>query len=116
MKRRITADQLNELTDQQKERLREWWKPQEGDFVCDEYGDIGVLHKDLDTDWIVYSDYTTHLNDWDDPNIKQKLMPLLDIGQMIDLILDKTRTPFNFHCHTKVCDALWESVKYCLEV
>jgi spore germination protein GerM len=39
MKHRITPEQLNELSDEQKERLRVWWKPQQGDYayVVSEY-------------------------------------------------------------------------------
>ena len=32
MKQFITIDQLNELSEKGKERLREWWKPKEGDW------------------------------------------------------------------------------------
>ena len=39
MKQRITVEQLNELADEQKEKLREWWKPAYSDIVhvCNEY-------------------------------------------------------------------------------
>lgn len=33
MKQHIAPEQLNELTEEQKERLREWWEPKEGDCV-----------------------------------------------------------------------------------
>ncbi len=34
MKQRIAVEQLNELTDEQKKRLREWWKPEDGDWAA----------------------------------------------------------------------------------
>lgn len=33
MKQHISPEQLNELSEKGKERLRKWWKPQEGDWV-----------------------------------------------------------------------------------
>jgi hypothetical protein len=41
MKRRITPEQLAELTEEQKDRLREWWKPEVGDFYYNRV--IGLL-------------------------------------------------------------------------
>lgn len=70
MKQRITIEQLNTLTDAQKKRLREWWKPQTGDFFQHESG------------W----DITTQRLVPDDSDL-----PLLSIGQMIDIIKKQKR-------------------------
>lgn len=48
MKQRITAEQLNELTNEQKERLKGWWQPQEGDCV---YIPKGIEYGDGYGDW-----------------------------------------------------------------
>ena len=87
-KRRITTEQLNELTEEQKVKLRKSWKPQEGDkfiLLCchcnkscikikyvhhvDQYG-ICLMNDNL------YAD-------------KEDCLPLLDIGQMIELLESK---------------------------
>lgn len=84
MKQRITVEQLNELTEEQKEKLREWWKPQDGDFFArrryhvpddspiDEYCIGGLEFVDSG------GADTFHAEDGD--------IPLLSIGQMIELI------------------------------
>lgn len=46
-----------------------------------------MLHDDLDTGWVVYHDYTDCIKDSE--NIKSRLWPLLDIGQMIELLEPK---------------------------
>lgn len=95
MKRRITVEQLNELTDEQKKTLRDWWKPQEGDYFYAEQGlDIGsylfqnCCHFSLDL----------HFGNDEEPNIEdsefggkwyiKNCLPLLDISQMIDFIYE----------------------------
>lgn len=115
MKRRITVEQLNELTDEQKQKLRDWWSiPNYGDFYTD-----------------------TNLGEgcWMDPDRKpvqtiNNCLPLLDIGQMIELLDPKEETIFtmcnmisaqpriyeitvsgNSYFADNMCDALWEVVK-----
>jgi hypothetical protein len=107
MKQRITVEQLQELTEEQQQKLREWWEPQDGDMffrnnriqICD----IGYHHD------------------------KDECLPLLDIGQMIELLLDKcgknlniyqcknfntiTVTTFKEYFAQELCDSLWEAVK-----
>jgi hypothetical protein len=112
MKRRITPEQLAELTEEQKDRLREWWKP--------EIGDLNVFFENQKENVriVLYA-----------PHRQGLYLPLLDIGQCIDLldnfvrqidiyqIKEKTWTVVDaegevFECgHKELIDALWEAVK-----
>jgi len=91
VKQRITVEQLNELSDEQKARLREWWKPQIGDAIISEKDDrlrfIG--HKTLFGDFALqFHPYTYDCNACDLVRVKDCL-PLLSIGQMIELLSGK---------------------------
>ena len=90
MKQRITVDQLQELTEEQKQRLRGWWKPEEGDLV-----------------------YNKFFNEF-----KQEELPLLDIGQMIELLLnravDPIEEPYELFINENLCNELWSAVKQVL--
>ena len=127
VKQRITIDQLNELTDEQKQRLREWWKPQGSDIYYNTHFKT--------SNSIRVNEYTNI----EAGNIQNSLegqnwlRPLLSIGQMIELLQDKVacfnmsnmfaRTdnssiglgvfkPKSFDIRAdELCDALWETVK-----
>lgn len=88
MKQRITIEQLNELSEEQKERLREWWwgaNPRLSDIyaVKVKYDDITryegpyVLsgHRDF------HEDYHTG-----------EALPMISIGQMIEYLRTKSRS------------------------
>lgn len=138
MKQHITPDQLNELSDKGKEKLREWWKPVEGDQCIDPYEQIQT------TVWCCEDD------------VEEGSLPLLSIGQMIEF-LDESEwiesihapqhgelnkgdlkhkdddtyweerdmsNPYNWQVYTttvgswntkELCDALWEAVKEVIE-
>jgi hypothetical protein len=44
MKQHITIDQLNELSEKGKERLREWWKPEVGDWFITRYSSLYYIY------------------------------------------------------------------------
>ena len=82
MKQHITPEQLQELTEEQKERLREWWVVREGDrfFAKGKWEDIAgesapgcVESYDFDGE------------SWD----KKDCLPLLSVGQCIELLEEK---------------------------
>lgn len=87
---RITPEMLSELTQEQKERLREWWKPQENDvFMAKIYG-----AKD-EWDFCVYEvkangKITAALEPYDGHTEfeKSECLPLLSVGQCIQLLKD----------------------------
>jgi hypothetical protein len=103
-----------------------------GDFVVDAEGNSGILHDDLDTGWVVYHDYTDRIKDGED--INSRLWPVLDIGQMIELLNPYGGIPvLVLHCtkhgysifnqdrdlinkeemfeSEELCDAFWQAVK-----
>lgn len=82
MKQRIDIDQLNELTDAQKERIRDWW-----------YGSPPRL-SDVYAVMIKYDDVTRYEGPYVNSGHRDFLadyqtgeaLPLLSIGQMIEII------------------------------
>lgn len=81
IKQRISMEQLQELTDQQKERLREWWQPHDYDIVWDGKTDFAV---ECDLGGQMYL-----ANDQDGlcpPFGKDGLLPLLSVGQCVELL------------------------------
>jgi hypothetical protein len=72
----ITPEMLQELTDEQKERLREWWEPKDGDLVQS----------------VKYPDgRSLLLGAILDEKTKDKYLPLLSIGQCIELLGEKRK-------------------------
>ena len=120
MKQRITVEQLNELTDKQKERLQEWWNPQSYDVAC---GLVSGTEYVID----VHGDTISMLEDSEGivpPIDKKEILPLLSIGQMIQLLREKHEIPFikaglfdwsvdGIERKELAC-ALWEACKHVL--
>lgn len=85
-KRRISIEQLNELTVEQKRKLQELWKPEKGDwFNWNGNEEVEVLYS--------YDGWSNEdLSYESDPphefteKQKKRSLPLLDIGQMIELL------------------------------
>lgn len=127
MKQHITVDQLTELSDKGKARLRESWQPQNGDKVWyddqTKSGYVGFLTDNGEGYW----------NDMSDPDWnKNDFMPLLSIGQMIEFLDEKQ--PYQYGIHRRIvdwkvvvhdrqygkvmgeelCDSLWQAVKQIL--
>lgn len=115
MKQHITPEQLEELTPEGKEKLRAWWKPQEGD-----------LYVHIDQIETVCRQCSYENNSITEEYIKRHVL-LLSIGQMIEYLdehneffaLEKL-TVFSFVLNDgenggivnkEPCDALWEAVK-----
>lgn len=80
MKQHIIIDQLNELSDKGKERLRQWWKPLEVEPIIFKFS----------TGWEETNNYPDgeygHLVDPYNPKDKENALPLLSIGQMIEFL------------------------------
>lgn len=138
MKQHITDEQLGELSNKGKNRLRKWWKPKHGDL----YYPIGRFHLGMDIKKIEESAKirkkilgTREILDIVDKlhpsKIEKDSMPLLSIGQMIEFLEHKGGNFQIFHnirsdnqiCDwivrghksQELCDALWEAVKEVLE-
>ncbi len=114
MKQHITVDQLNELSEEHRESIRELWKPMVGDV----YFNFSSLHTDA------VNNRTT---------IKPSYLPLLSIGQMIEYLdehyslleIVKGQLSNSWHIQDRslpsivnlpkfeeeLCDRLWSAVK-----
>jgi len=68
LKQRISVERLQELSSEQRERLREWWKPQ-------------------DEDWYIYDGGIYSVIEY--PKVEKGSLPLLSIGQCIELLAEK---------------------------
>lgn len=125
MKQHISAEQLQELTQEQKERLREWWKEHQS------YYDVGVYY--IDGRQVCQSVGEKTYNDTLISIKTEGAIPLLSIGQMIELLQEKVGH-FGIHnmfaeikdvsgpgwsihkpkCFdiraNELCDALWHAV------
>lgn len=116
MKRRITVEQLNELTEEQKLKLRDWWR-----------SDAFRLY-DLAYDEKLAVNCNGVINVCNQEMIELSIdaIPLLDIGQMIELLHSKVNVSFfdrdpgpvwsvmkdkTWYDKPELCDALWEAVK-----
>lgn len=114
MKQRITTMQVTELSLDQQKRLLDWWKPQDGDCYISDNG--------------THYMFTNPMID------KTHLLPLLSIGQMIEILkyfqgscIEISNSPVGFYPWTitnfnvgndlgtagdkELCDALFAAVK-----
>lgn len=100
MKQHITPEQLQELSEEQKERLRRWWVVREGDrfFAKGKWEDIAgesapgcVESYDFDGE------------SWD----KKDCLPLLSVGQCIELLEEKYPNGISFHSDWGDCSEVW---------
>jgi hypothetical protein len=122
MKQRVTIGQINKLKDEQKERLRVWWNPVYGDFFSNGHWENIIQSAEDDSIRCVSTD-----NDGAyDYESKKECLPLLSIGQMIEIIeykkplksISKARFDkwiVNIETSTlgykdELCDSLWETV------
>jgi len=122
----ITPEMLSELTDEQKERLREWWEPQVGD-ICEYFINEYFVVIRVEDNWVwLTDDYQRH-----ERISKNICLPLLSIGQCIELLREKdyiavifptdkdwrmtrksSSPKFNFeYSGTELIIALWQAAK-----
>lgn len=96
MKQRITVEQLKELSREQRQKLNEWYKPQEYDLVT-------YSHPIVGESWqiCVYPDA-----------LMGDRLPVLTVGQMIEFLTDNTQEGDEFN---ELADALWSEVKEVLQ-
>lgn len=126
MKHRITPEQLSELTIEQQQKLRDWWKPERGDMMIDKLSreiPVSASWKELN-----------RIHSFAEPGYVNKFdecLPLLSIGQMIELLDNENKDiSFNQDCTIPVCqlcvdgkdyrakelcDALFEAIKEVLQ-
>lgn len=132
MKQHISTEQLNDLSEESKLKLRDWWTPQDGDW----YAWRNTRRQKISTFALVAFDSEYGWGDVE-PNKKVKgkcplTLPLLSIGQMIEF-LDENNKNYLMEIISfpkgsdfclvemvaptakELCDALWEAVKEVLK-
>lgn len=126
MKQYISIEQLNELSEKGKERLRNWWKPEMGDLYIDDYCLMVINCCEDEVGGKERQGY-------------ENVVPLPSIGQMIEYLENKYEYTFALHIMRRhvdwkivdetdgyfgkeiyakginIRDALWEAVKSDLE-
>ncbi len=100
MKQHITIQQLNELSDKRKDKLRAWWKPAYGDccMITEAWmarnGESGIDKKEY---WINdVADYEYSMSSESvtpEMALEKEGIPLLSIGQMISFLYENTIFP-----------------------
>lgn len=94
MKQRITPEQLQELSQEQRERLREWWQPRmrDGDWFYGTYGGRDEVDKWMISPYCVDSGVYGSGSCPDEDSMPDKdALPLLSIGQCIELLQSKDK-------------------------
>ena len=118
MKKNITVEQVCELSKEAKKSLISWWEVGDGDRY--------TSGKDIN---IAGTHYAELASDSSDVN-KQQYLPLLSIGQMIQLLSESYKTNWiamvnkrysvsngkaDYEDYDELVDALWDAVKDVLE-
>jgi len=93
MKQRITFKQLNQLDEEQQRIVRDWWKPEINDIFTTIDEDMCIQESELIIKNIEWDD---SIYDWSSEvaHNKDSLLPLLNIGQIIQLIQEKGEYKF----------------------
>ncbi|MDD3897572.1 MAG: hypothetical protein PHE82_01245 [Syntrophomonadaceae bacterium] len=133
MKQRISAEDLAELTPEQREKLKKWWIPTTGDVVYNE-SDIGKPETpfsimvtdryDLEKDEIIEGVINPYNTDEFFDDLRGSVLPAMSIGQCIELldylkqclVIRKKRGIWNCeetwgNSKVELIDALWQAVK-----
>lgn len=133
MKQRINQPQLSKLSQEVRDTLRSWWKPQVGDWIIDG-DDFSFLVGFVGSDEEYMNDGNT-----EDPLEASKVnsLPLLSIDQMFQFLLEHQNPKYDFEIkklvngigelwqvfyqytdetgiietEVELCDALWKIVE-----
>ncbi len=122
MKQHITAEQLQELTPEQQQRLREWWKPQNADQVYN-LSDERLIQNVWEREGRIFLDYYPYDSEFSEGCWKDRSLPILSIGQCIELLLALHEGLYHGHWSLlmetleyeddakDLIDALWKNIK-----
>jgi hypothetical protein len=131
MRQRITKDQLLSLSEDQRKKLREWWKPEVGDHYIhwnDEFPD--AFDENYVGDYLEKEAGYAYYDSERYP--EEHACPLLSIGQMIEFLdererlgiygelllngqMVRVRSRWLEYPPGQLCDTLWQAVKEILE-
>lgn len=92
MKQHISKEDISQLTNEQKEKLRELWEPVKGDIVIIENGYLSYGCEALINNYSKEHNvaYFTLEDGWGSHS-KYALNPLLTIGKMIEILITKNQ-------------------------
>ena len=125
MKKQVDAFEYTELSNIQRQTLRDWWEPQVHDEVLVDFVRNGrkYWHVGVVTGFTLNKEIEVYLDDSSDRNSfsKDKCLPWLNIGQCIEF-LNGTRVDikrsglnndftFNDNKYPELIDGLWDRVK-----
>ena len=117
MKQRISPEQLQELTEEQAQKLRDWWKPERADVFFTEGRRFTVFSstEDMLINYGKMSEKSKKIK-----KQKAKSLPLLTLGQLQQFIYEtegwpRLRAELNHiitqHGPESLVDELWRVVK-----
>ena len=92
MKQYVTPEQLQELTPEQQEALRKWWKPEEWELIYVTNKGLNTFGQAMRITGINPACDSLPMRLYVDVGgwcLKSEVLPLLSIGQCIELLLDK---------------------------
>jgi hypothetical protein len=93
MKQHITPEQLQELSEEQKERLRSWWRPEKGDrYVTYTFKHTKIIKELGGENGGIYDIYGKRTPDG------VPCLPLLSVGQCIELLEEKDPGSWRICC------------------
>jgi len=105
MKQIVTIDQLNELSKDQKIKLYKWWIKK-----GIKMGDIYYLNVNSKESIECFSRNCNGLS-FEGTKVYYEYYPLLNIGQMIELLDDYNAPLVRVNGVNKLCDFLWKEIK-----
>ena len=126
MKQHINQEDLNQLNQKGKDRLREWWEPKKevGNIFVDKVWNKPYLEKESKVEC---DQWHCSYCEGDSGESTKYALPLLSIGQMIEF-LDEKKGYIQGSRHLVIptiasdeidpntfCDFLWEEIKEVLE-
>lgn len=131
MKQRITVEDLQQLTLDQQQKLKELWEPQIGDIAANYDDDDGIFDERKEMIIVLLRHYTESTDailcseSGQEKFSTNYLLPLPSIGQMIDFLGDNWQmklfcSPMHdcgvyknlkYWQNDEFCDALWSAVK-----
>jgi len=129
MKQHATPNQADSLSNKGKKELLKWWKPRDWDLVDGKNGFIGTWGEYLAEKREALPGYERNSflppKSWDLSVFKMECIPLLSIGQMIEILgndyihelhdFDDINDLCDYTKAKDVCDSLWYEVKEKLE-
>jgi hypothetical protein len=117
LKQRISVEQLQELSSDQKQRLREIWQPNSGDHaIYTKYKNtVCLVLNNVNDRYFSLTGFGPSNQFWSAMNGKEDCLPLLSTGQMIELLMAHSKS-FEGEAYPALCFAINEPMDDALNV